>query len=188
MLAAHRIQHLRKNLLGLRRTRFGIIVSGFCAAASRVSGFALANPDMKNVAASASSSTAAIFANFIRKAPNPIYIDDFAVMKFGQVGRQNRIGPAISSAVAALPSESRSAIFCPAFVSSTGFDMFRRHPGATEFTRMPCGAVPSRALCKSDDALLLRRNACEKIRPLSRCRADRIIFPDFCLIMCADAK
>src|SRR6516162_3790274 len=61
------------------------------------------------------------------------------VMKLARSDARNRIGPAISSAVAARPSGiTLAAIFRPAFVFSTGFDMsVATHPGATLFTRIP---------------------------------------------------
>src|SRR4029077_1950878 len=60
------------------------------------------------------------------------------VMKLARSEATKRMGPAISSAVAARPSGmTEEAIFWPAFVSSTGLDMsVATQPGATEFTRM----------------------------------------------------
>src|SRR3974390_92206 len=61
------------------------------------------------------------------------------VMKLARSDARNRIGPAISSAVAARPSGiTLAAIFCPALLFNTGFDMsVATHPGATLFTRIP---------------------------------------------------
>src|SRR6266481_4304122 len=64
------------------------------------------------------------------------------VMKLARSEATKRMGPAISSAVAARPrGMTEEAIFWPAFVSSTGLDMsVATQPGATEFTRMLCRA------------------------------------------------
>src|SRR6266853_1783654 len=60
------------------------------------------------------------------------------VMKLARSEATKRMGPAISSAVAARPrGMTVEAIFWPAFVSSTGMDMsVATQPGATEFTRI----------------------------------------------------
>src|SRR5277367_4727154 len=62
------------------------------------------------------------------------------VRKLARSEARNRIGPAISSAVAGRPSGIAAATaFTPAFVEITGFDMsVATHPGAIEFTRMLC--------------------------------------------------
>src|SRR6266853_1827538 len=64
------------------------------------------------------------------------------VMKLARSEATKRMGPAISSAVAARPrGMTVEAIFWPAFVSSTGTDMsVETQPGATEFTRILCRA------------------------------------------------
>src|SRR5258708_23146034 len=64
------------------------------------------------------------------------------VMKLARSEATKRIGPAISSAVAARPRGiTLEAIFWPALVSSTGMDMsVATQPGATEFTRILCRA------------------------------------------------
>src|SRR4029077_20331342 len=60
------------------------------------------------------------------------------VMKLARSEATKRMGPAISSAVAARPRViTVEAIFWPAFVSSTGLDMsVSTQPGATQFTRI----------------------------------------------------
>src|SRR3989442_1750948 len=60
------------------------------------------------------------------------------VMKLARSEATKRMGPAISSAVAARPRGiTVEAIFWPAFVSSTGMDMsVATQPGATEVTRI----------------------------------------------------
>src|SRR5258708_21958910 len=60
------------------------------------------------------------------------------VMKLARSEATKRMGPAISSAVAARPrGMTVEAIFWPALDSSTAFDMsVATQPGATEFTRM----------------------------------------------------
>src|ERR1700730_17303270 len=60
------------------------------------------------------------------------------VMKLARSEARNRMGPAISSAVAARPSGMAAAtIFWPGFELRTSLDMsVATHPGATELTRM----------------------------------------------------
>src|SRR3989449_6088979 len=60
------------------------------------------------------------------------------VMKLAKSEATKRIGPAISSGVAARPSGiTEVAIFWPAFVSSTDLDMsVATQPGATQLTRI----------------------------------------------------
>src|SRR5947207_14927624 len=64
------------------------------------------------------------------------------VMKLARSDATKRMGPAISSAVAARPRGiTVEAIFWPALVSSTGTDIsVAAQPGATEFTRILCRA------------------------------------------------
>src|SRR5258708_30332599 len=71
------------------------------------------------------------------------------VMKLARSEATKRMGPAISSAVAARPrGMTVEAIFWPALDSSTAFDMsVATQPGATEFTRMLWrGGLGARAL------------------------------------------
>src|SRR5207253_4215583 len=62
--------------------------------------------------------------------------------KLAKSDARNRIGPAISSAVAARPSGIAVAMALPPdLVLITGFDIsVATQPGATEFTRMLCRA------------------------------------------------
>src|SRR5277367_2034128 len=64
------------------------------------------------------------------------------VRKLARSEARNRIGPAISSAVAGRPRGIAAATaFTPAFVEITGFDIsVATQPGAIEFTRMLCCA------------------------------------------------
>src|SRR5260370_13363683 len=74
------------------------------------------------------------------KTEPPFTLMTSPVMKLARSEATKRIGPATSSAVAALPRGiTVDAIFWPAFVSSTAMDMsLATQPGATEFTRMFC--------------------------------------------------
>src|SRR5260370_23401000 len=76
------------------------------------------------------------------KTEPPVTLMTSPVMKLARSEATNRMGPAISSGVAARPrGMTVEAIFWPALDSRTALDMsVATQPGATEFTRILCRA------------------------------------------------
>src|ERR1700733_12811314 len=72
------------------------------------------------------------------KTDPPFTLMTSPVMKLARSEARNKMGPSISSAVAARPSGMAAAtIFWPAFELRTSLDIsVATHPGATELTRM----------------------------------------------------
>src|SRR5256885_1347810 len=130
-VAAHRADQLIQHLLGLRR------------ALLRHHGLRLLAASPRNRHTSTNCQRHhPVEKSYPHNTEPPFTLMTSPVMKLARPDAANKIGPAISSAVAGRPSGiAAAAIFCPAFVSSTGFDMsVATHPGATEFTRIPCRA------------------------------------------------
>src|ERR1043165_9580959 len=128
---AHRIEHLRKDLFCFAGAGFrhhGVRILRHQARIHRGNGnqYRQSSP----------------CKSYPQSTEPPFTLMISPVMKLARSEATNKIGPAISSAVAARPSGiAAAAIFCPALVSSTGLDMsVATHPGATGFTKIPCGA------------------------------------------------